>query len=216
MPQNKEDLPLSLAEINQGRAHIYQWFSHQFQAELTETQWQALATDQLSPFFELLAENGLTTEVEAYLSAVKRLLETKGAAARVILASDFAHAFLLSGQDSALPYAAAYDANAEGMLYGVTAQVMQQFLSGVGLTLSGRFKEPEDHLAVYLAVLSHLANNSSLVEQEQFIEQALSSWLPDFVAKCQTLNLQSQVYPHLAQLLMAFIKQDQLFLVTKQ
>lgn len=216
MPLSNDDQPLSLPEINQGRAHIYQWFSQQFQAELTDAQWQALVAGQLSPFFELLAENGLATEVDAYLKAVSQLVQTSGTAARVILASDFAHAFLLSGQDSALPYAAAYDNHAEGMLYGATAQIMQQFLSGVGLTLSSCFKEPEDHLAVYLAVLGHLANSVSLTEQKQFIDEALSSWLPEFVAACQTLNLQSHVYPRLAQLLLAFIRQDQLFLATKQ
>lgn len=211
--QNKMDEPaLTPAEINQARAYIYQWFSQQFQTELTELQWQAVVTGKLRPFFELLAENGLSTEVEAYETALAQLAESAGSKARLILASDFAHAFLLSGKDSVLPYAAAYDTNAQGMLYGATAEIMKQFLQGVGLALAKDFKEPEDHLAVYLAALSHMTQTTSLAEQKQFLDEALMSWLPSFTSSCQALSLQSAVYPALAQLLLAFIRQDLQFL----
>lgn len=210
---------LTLTEISAGRSYIYLWFSQQYQAELTEPQWQALVGDQLSPFFELLAENGLAAEVQDYTDAVAQLHKDFGAKARVVLASDFAHAFLLSGRESAMPYASAYDPNAEGLLYGAMAEVMRQFLAGAGLGLVKDFKEPEDHLAIYLAVLSHMAgavtqNNKAdmLVEQSRFIDEALTPWLSEFVAKCQTVGLQSDIYPALARLLEAFVTKDQQFL----
>lgn len=224
MHQDKTDFPneeaeLTLAEISEGRAHMYQWFSQQYQAELTEVQWQSLAGGELSPFFELLAENGLAAEVKDYTNAVAQLRSTAGTQARIRLASDFAHAFLLSGRESAMPYASAYDPDAEGLLYGAMAEVMKQFLAGAGLGLAKEFKEPEDHLAIYLAVLSHMAAAVTeehaaelLAEQNRFIDEALVPWLSDFVAKCQGLGLQSEVYPALARLLAAFVAQDQQFL----
>lgn len=217
--EQSPEAELTLAELNEGRSYMYQWFSQQYQAELTEDQWQALAGGELSPFFELLAENGLAVEVQDYTDAVAQLHKEFGAKARIVLASDFAHAFLLSGRESAMPYASAYDPDAEGLLYGAMAEVMKQFLAGAGLGLAKDFKEPEDHLAIYLAILSHMAGSATggdipvmLMEQNRFIDEALVPWLPAFVEKCQTLGLQTEVYPALARLLAAFLAQDQQFL----
>lgn len=215
MPQSNNSITLSVLEINQGRAVVYQWLSQQFQVELTQPQWQALASGQLDDFFQFLAETGLEKQVADYTDAVQQLAQQAGEQAHVFLRSDFAHAFLLSVKQSALPYAAAYDTDAKGMLYGATAEIMKQFLQQTGLALSKDFKEPEDHLSIYLAVLSHLAkqvteSNASvlLAEQRVFILEALAPWLADFVARCQQLPLQTAVYPALATLLAAFVEQD--------
>lgn len=213
---NRLDEPL-LAEVCQGRAQVYQWFSQQFQLELTQLQWQALASGAQAPFLAILAENGLSPEVKTFEAAVAALAPQEDA--YLVLASDFAHAFLLSDRNSALPYASAYDVEAQGQLYGLTAQVMQQFLASTGLALSPGFKEPADHLAIYLALLSHMAATDvrsdwpqALAQQKAFLEEALLTWLAAFVAKCQTVPLQSQVYPALANLLKAFVAQDHEFL----
>lgn len=219
MLQNNEHSPLTLLEVSQGRALTYQWLSQQFQLELTESQWQVLASGQLDSFFQLLSENGLELEVKSYLDAVELLANQAGASGHIVLRSDFAHAFLLSAKQSALPYAAAYDAAAKGMLYGPTAEIMRQFLLETGLALSKDFKEPEDHLSIYLAVLSHMATQvteanaaMALAEQRLFIIEAVEPWLADFVESCQRLQLQTGVYPALATLLAAFIDQDLYYL----
>lgn len=216
---NSNDSDLSLPELQAARAQIYQWFSQQFLTELTEAHWQALSQSQLAPFFELLAEIGLVAEVKAYTQAVQQLHQQYGDQARIRLASDFTHAFLLSGRDSALPYASAYEADADGQLYGVATQVMKQFLQDSALSVTADFNEPEDHLSVYLAVLSAMAANFSaplaqtqLEQQLDFINQALLPWLPQFVAAVQKVSLHSAVYPSLARLLLAYVQQDQQFL----
>lgn len=221
MTHQNNEIDLTLPEINQGRARIYQWFSQQFQQELTEPQWQALVQGELAPFFDLLAENGLAPQVQNYLTAINHLANAADNKARLVLASDFAHAFLLSGTDSALPYAAAYDPDAQGMLYGAAAEIMKEFLEGAGLKLASNFKEPEDHLVIYLAVLSHMADATAnintphaLTEQQVFMDEALLPWLSQFVAKCQGVDLQSQVYPTLAKLLESFVLKDRDFLAS--
>lgn len=215
MLQSDENSPLTLIELSQGRALTYQWLSQQFQAELSQQQWQALANGQLDSFFQFLTESGLGAEVKAYLFAVQELAAHAGAEAHIVLRSDFAHAFLLSAKQSALPYAAAYDADAKGMLYGVTAEVMRQYLQQTGLALSKDFKEPEDHLSIYLAVLSHMAGQvtednatSTLEAQRLFIVEALEPWLAQFVVSCEQVPLQTTVYSALAKLLAAFVAQD--------
>ncbi|MBP6562100.1 MAG: molecular chaperone TorD [Neisseriaceae bacterium] len=219
MTEQNRGLETDLAEVCQGRAQVYQWFSQQFQLELTALQWRAFAAGEQRPFLAVLAENGLGAEVAAYEAAVAALAPVDDA--YLVLASDFAHAFLLGEKSSALPYASAYDPEAQGQLYGVTAQVMQAFLASAGLALDGGFKEPADHVAIYLAVLGHMAQDGAhcadkaqLAQQQAFLEDALLSWLGAFVAKCQTVPLQSQVYPALATLLQAFVAQDHAFLAS--
>lgn len=219
LPANDMDDELSLTELHEARVQIYQWFSQQFLTELAEGPWQALSQHQLSPFFDLLTDLGLEAEVTAYTQALEQLKQQYGDEARIRLASDFAHAFLLSGRDSALPYASAYEADADGQLYGVATRVMKQFLQQVGLSLPAEFTEPEDHLVVYLVVLSALAapergkpEKTQLAQQLDFVEQALLSWLPQFVAAVQKVSLHSTVYPRLATLLLAYVQQDQRFL----
>lgn len=221
-PANSPDADLSLPELHAARAQIYQWFSQQFLTELSEEPWRALSQDQLAPFFELLAENGLKAEVQAYTEAVQQLHQRYGDQARVRLASDFTHAFLLSGRDSALPYASAYEADADGQLYGVATQVMKQFLQDSGLSVTSDFNEPEDHLSVYLAVLSAMAAQFSaplaqtqLEQQLDFMNQAVLPWLPQFVAAVQKVSLHGEVYPCLAQLLLAYMHQDQRLLTNQ-
>lgn len=219
LPANDMHDELSLTELHEARVQIYQWFSQQFLTELAEGPWQALCQHQLTPFFDLLTDLGLEAEVTAYTQAIERLKQQYGDEARIRLASDFAHAFLLSGRDSALPYASAYEADADGQLYGVATRVMKQFLQQIGLSLPAEFTEPEDHLVVYLVVLSALAaperskpEKKQLAQQLDFIEQALLSWLPQFVAAVQKVSLHSTVYPRLAILLLAYVQQDQRFL----
>ncbi len=220
---NSTESELSVSELHTARAHIYQWFSQQFLTELSEEQWQVLTQGQLAPFFELLAENGLESEVNGYTQAIQQLADQYGDQARIRLASDFAHAFLLSGRDSALPYASAYEANADGQLYGVATQVMKQFLREADLSVTTDFNEPEDHLAIYLAVLSTMAANftasqaaEQLQQQADFLEQALLPWLTPFVAAIPQDSLHSAVYPRLAQLLLAYVQQDQQFLTAQR
>ncbi|MBP6115961.1 MAG: molecular chaperone TorD [Neisseriaceae bacterium] len=210
---------LSLPEIGRSRATVYQWFSQQLRVELTSVQWQALAEGRQAQFFAVLAENDLAVEVQAYLEAVASLAKAEEAA--LLLASDFTHAFLLDEHSSALPYASAYEADGNGQLYGASAKIMHYFLQARGLVLNADFKEPEDHIAIYLAVLAHMANGDggvdkglTLAEQQRFLQEALLPWLPDFVDKCQALPLHSQVYPALLRLLQAFVAQDQAFLST--
>lgn len=219
LPVNTPDSDLSLAELHMARAQTYQWFSQQFLTELPEELWQVLLQGQLAPFFELLADQGLETEVSAYTQALQQLQQQYGDQARVRLASDFAHAFLLSGRDSALPYGSAYEKDADGQLYGLAREVMKQYLQDVGLSVSSTFNEPEDHLSVYLAVLGAMAAQfqaplaqTQIEQQLEFVNQALLPWLPQFVAAAQKVSLHAQVYPKLAQLLLAYVQQDQRFL----
>ena len=96
---------------------------------------------------------------------------------------------------------------------------MRAFLAEGGLQVQADFREPADHLAVYLAALAHwsrtmagLADEAAQAEaasqQAEFLATALLSWLPEFVARCQAIRVSSDFYPALAALLLAFVTAD--------
>ncbi|WP_228707646.1 molecular chaperone TorD family protein [Psychrobacter phenylpyruvicus] len=130
--------------------------------------------------------------------------------------------FLLSGHQSAPPYASYY-LEADKMLYGKPAQQMSQFLAEHELDLHPDFREPKDHLSIYLQVLSLWIQHGSeaegeelariAAEQSDFLQSALLNWLPKFNERCQAIRVKTQVYPALTDLLLHFVRADQQALV---
>ncbi len=95
---------------------------------------------------------------------------------------------------------------------------MRYFLANNHLALNADFKEPADHLAVYLALMQQWVLTSAdgdsadlqntATEQHAFLQQALMTWLPRFVKRCHTVNVLSGFYPAVAGLLLAFVSMD--------
>ncbi|HBI5029873.1 TPA: molecular chaperone TorD, partial [Salmonella enterica subsp. enterica serovar Pullorum] len=146
------------------------------------------------------------------LAASVALLEQKIAAlslrqdAQLELAADFCGLFLMTDKKSALPYASQYPQQEPGMI--------KHLLLEAGMEVNDDFKEPADHLAIYLELLSHL--HFSLGESFQqrrmnkLRQKTLSSlleWLPEFTNNCLKHDPYG-FYAALSQLLLAIVRFD--------
>ncbi|KAA0370276.1 molecular chaperone TorD [Salmonella enterica] len=176
-------------------------------------------------FFREVDDEGLiqlqSAEIADWLALLKRqparaasvaLLEQKIAAlslrqdAQLELAADFCGLFLMTDKKSALPYASQYPQQEPGMI--------KHLLLEAGMEVNDDFKEPTDHLAIYLELLSHL--HFSLGESFQqrrmnkLRQKTLSSlleWLPEFTNNCLKHDPYG-FYAALSQLLLAIVRFD--------
>lgn len=202
--------------INEQRASIYQWFGSLFALEQTKEQLECYQNHQLDNLYAVLTELGLSTEVNRFQKAMNNALQDDSVVLE--LAADFAQHFLLDDKVSTLPYASFY--LEDGKLYGDVETKMKEFLESNQLTISENFKEPADHLAIYLYLFAYWIRRSNDVndqvtvskEQSIFLENGLLNWLPEFVEKSQKQKLKYDIYPSLSALLLAFIKIDLLLL----
>ena len=202
--------------INEQRASIYQWFGSLFALEQTKEQLECYQNHQLDNLYAVLTELGLSTEVNRFQKAMNNALQDDSVVLE--LAADFAQHFLLDDKVSTLPYASFY--LEDGKLYGDVETKMKEFLESNQLTISENFKEPADHLAIYLYLFAYWirrsndVNDQVIVSKEQsiFLENGLLNWLPEFVEKSQKQKLKYDIYPSLSALLLAFIKIDLLLL----
>ncbi len=168
-------------------------------------------------FFREVDDEGLiqlqSAEIADWLALLSvALLEQKIAAlslrqdAQLELAADFCGLFLMTDKKSALPYASQYPQQEPGMI--------KHLLLEAGMEVNDDFKEPTDHLAIYLELLSHL--HFSLGESFQqrrmnkLRQKTLSSlleWLPEFTNNCLKHDPYG-FYAALSQLLLAIVRFD--------
>ena len=225
--ENLQELwPILMAK----RAEIYHWFAAIFALELTKEQIIAYQQGAISPLLSFLNESGFTRESKAVQSAIEQWdalgdIET----IQLELAADFASLFLLDGQHAALPYASYY-LEEDGDLFGDLEGAMKQLLADNQLMVDKAFNEPADHLAIILMVLARwsetdrsernsktlLNDQKTLVEritaQMQYIDDALLSWLPQFIARGGNIVVKSTFYSAVMKLLFAYLEADRQFL----
>lgn len=210
-----EEVTPDWAAISRSRADLYAWFSSLFAIELSDDAVAAYRQGQAEPLLAAFAAMGLEAEAQRLSQALQ------GWAAlphlRVELAADFARLFLYDARTAAAPYASAY---LDSQFFGEPHRQMQAFLRSGGLQVHADFKEPADHLAVFLAFMEdniRKAEHAAPEERPQaahiqadFLKEALLSWLPQFEARCQSLKGEtvSDFYPAAAAMLLAFIQAD--------
>ncbi|EOX1767399.1 molecular chaperone TorD [Vibrio cholerae] len=201
--------------LNEKRAEIYWWLSSLFFKELSEQDIARYHSAEVRTFLSGLAdEQSLSREVKHLVEALNRLQDRQDA--QLELAADFCDLFLKSDRDSALPYASVY--TDQGLLNGKPAQQMRELLSALGVKVEQNLNEPEDHLAIQLDFLAHLAISANQIEhsaqlslalqaQSDFISQHLLTWLPAFAERCTQFDAFG-LYSAAARLALAFIQQD--------
>lgn len=202
---------------NKARATLYRWFAEIFAREFNKQNLAELQ-QQYPALHQAFSELGLQAQSERLQKALNNLKVIPEVDRALELAADFAHMFLLSGHQSAPPYASYY-LDADKMLYGKPAQQMSKFLAEHELDLHPDFREPKDHLSIYLQVLSLWIQHGSdakgeelasiATEQSEFLQNALLNWLPKFNERCQVIQVKTQVYPALTELLLHFVQADQ-------
>ncbi|EGQ9321430.1 molecular chaperone TorD [Vibrio cholerae] len=201
--------------LNEKRAEIYWWLSSLFFKELSEQDIARYHSAEVRTFLSGLAdEQSLNREVKHLVEALNRLQDRQDA--QLELAADFCDLFLKSDRDSALPYASVY--TDKGLLNGKPAQQMRELLGAHGVKVEQNLNEPEDHLAIQLDFLAHLAISANQIEhsaqlslalqaQSDFISQHLLTWLPAFAERCTQFDAFG-LYSAAARLALAFIQQD--------
>ncbi|WP_391089606.1 molecular chaperone TorD [Vibrio sp. NH-UV-68] len=207
--------------FNEKRAEIYWWLSSLFAKELTEENLQQYHSAQIRSFLSGLGENAeLKPAVERVVDALNRLIDREDS--QLELAADFCDLFLKSDRDSALPYASMYIGK-NGLLNDTPAKELEALMNEHGVSVEHGLNEPVDHIAIVLDFLGHLIIRSNeleqqrhledaLIQQAQFIQAHLLSWVPQFVAKCQKLD-QFGFYAAIASLTEAFLKLDSHYLI---
>ena len=211
------------------RSEIYQWFAQIFSKELEKEEIQIYQDGALNTIFDLFIEIGLSLEVERFQAAITDLAKITDP--ELELKADFAACFLLDEKNGAMPYASLY-LSEDGMMYSEAERKMRELLSKSGLMILESFKEPSDHLAIYLSLLhkwcqqlrEEIENESNISEylyneylaQKTFIDDGILLWLPNRndrlnrIAHCQT-----GFYQALGALLVAFLFAESDFLTNE-
>jgi anaerobic sulfite reductase subunit A len=150
-----------------------------------------------------------------YLSGIERL-ENEQVIAE--LAADFAGLFLNASSHPAHPYESFYTSPEHLLMQEARDQVRQVYTTS-GLALSGKFREPEDHIALELEFMSHLCLRTvaaseagdlemtrvQLQSQREFLVDHLLRWAPRF---CEDLvrHAATDFYRALGHLLSDFLE----------
>lgn len=193
-------------------ACVYAWLALLFFREVDDEGLIQLQSAEIADWLALLKRQPALLKRQPALAASVALLEQKIAAlslrqdAQLELAADFCGLFLMTDKKSALPYASQYPQQEPGMI--------KHLLLEAGMEVNDDFKEPTDHLAIYLELLSHL--HFSLGESFQqrrmnkLRQKTLSSlleWLPEFTNNCLKHDSYG-FYAALSQLLLAIVRFD--------
>lgn len=202
---------------NSARSALYRWFADVFARELTPVilnEWQHNHTyDTIHEVFVSLGLEQYSERVKVAIDSLKQFPKDEQA---IELAADFAQLFLLSGDDSAPPYASYY-LSSDKHLYGEATAHMRRFLDSQALSLHPEFREPDDHLSVYFIVMSLWINSSSeqnldmvttAQQQIDFLDTALLNWMPKFTAHSHKINVKTDLYPALISLAKHFVLED--------
>ncbi|UNM97067.1 molecular chaperone TorD [Ignatzschineria rhizosphaerae] len=211
------------------RAETYQWFAQMFSQELDKEIIKIYQDGALNTMFNLFGEIGLSIEVDRFKEAIAQLASLENPALE--LKADFAACFLLDEASGAMPYASLY-LNEEGMMYSEAERKMRELLSKSGLAILESFKEPSDHLAIYLSLMhkwceqlhkeikkevdtqSYLHNE--YLAQKSFVDNGILMWIPSWNNRLARItNCKTDFYQALGALLMAFLLADSDFLANE-
>lgn len=205
--------------ICQHRATIYAWFSGLFAKELDANGIAHLLSAPVGQWLSALAtEESLTSAVNQFQQKLSALNLRNDAV--IELSADFAGLFLMPKPVETQPYASVHiDSTTTPKFRQQACATVQAQLVSLGLSVNSAFNEPEDHLAVLLELIGHLAYATSeqndqqqqlLALQKQQIAQLLG-WLPAFSQACQQHD-PFGFYASLSHLMVKFIQSDYLWL----
>ncbi|XXQ68245.1 molecular chaperone TorD [Neisseriaceae bacterium B1] len=208
----------TFALVSQQRAALYCFFSDWLAREREQKDLAYYQTEDYQKVCALLTACGLENEVNRFQAALNTALTLPDN--QIEMAADFASSFLLAADYCATPYASWY-LEADKRLYGDIEKRMRDFLKENALRLNPKFKEPADHLSVFLSLMAFWIEQNAesddalqiAKEQAEFIQAALLNWLPTWENRCQKIVLTTDVYPALASLLLQFVQADLNYLI---
>lgn len=202
--------------FNEQRAEIYWWLSGVFAKTLTKHDLDTYHTVPVRSFLTGMGANtGLKHAIEQLINALNRIRNRSDALSA--LASNYMQLFNASDKPAAPPYASAYIDTTDSP-ENAPAQLMSEIMQQRGITSPDSNNGPADHIALELDILANMIIRSNelekpghiqqaLLEQKQFIQQHLLTWLPSFRDNCIRHDT-SGFYAALAMLLVDFCQLD--------
>ena len=181
------------------RGHLYRWLSRLFLRELTEAEVCAYIGGDGRQLLHDLADD---PAMGPGASAMARRFDgdpDSGDLTRT-LAGAYGRLFHgFGGRRTVPPYQSVHESE-EGATHGEAWRRMRVVLSDLALSAPEGFSEPEDHVAVQLAVMAHLcglagdaaergdmaALGQALDRQRTFLTEHLLAWVPAFCGDCRT------------------------------
>lgn len=208
-----------LQALMEARAFAYRMLANAFLAEPARDQIQALATSgavSAFPFAEdsEAIQQGMA-EVEAYLSDPANAT----AEAHDALLWDYTRMFIGPGKLAAPPWESAYS-NEERLLFQEQTLQVRQVFRSYGLVLATAPSNPEDHIGLELDFMYHtcrLAMEQAprlvqiLNDQQDFLNEHLLAWAPDFAADV-VKSANTGFYCGMARMLNGFLRTDRAIL----
>ena len=210
-----EELPV----LMEARAFAYRLLANAFLAEPVREQVQALAATSAVRSFPFADESELIqqgmTEVEAYLAD-----PANGTAeAFEALLWDYTRMFIGPGRLAAPPWESAYS-NEERLLFQEQTLQVRQVFRSYGLVLASAPSNPEDHIGLELDFMYHTCRLAAeqparivqiLSDQQDFLNEHLLTWAPDFAADV-VKSANTGFYRGMARMLNGFLRIDRTIL----
>ncbi len=214
---------LTSTQIAANRAALYRWFALAFFAPPTAAEVLDMREGQAHQLLtSLAAVPGASQGVPAMAEVL-----ASGTPAELASTISCAHARLfygVGGHETALPYRSIYSSE-RGLLCQQATTEMERVLRQHRLRLEANVCEPSDHLSIQLEVMAQLAlrfvessqqGSGALatlnVEQADFLNAQLLSWLPQFSRRVGEVD-DLGFHAGLAAVLLAVLEQDHAYLV---
>lgn len=208
-----------LQVLMEARAFAYRVLANAFLAEPVRDQIQALAASGAVRAFPFAQDSELIgqgmAEVEAYLGDPAH----GTAEAHDALLWDYTRMFVGPGKLAAPPWESAYSNEDRLLFQEQTLQVRQVFRS-YGLVLATAPSNPEDHIGLELDFMYHTCRLAVeqpdrmvqiLSDQQDFLNEHLLAWAPDFAADVLK-SANTGFYRGMARMLNGFLRTDRTIL----
>ena len=194
-----QDVPLA-----RERAALYAWFATVYAEEMPEDRLAGWLGHGADPLLQALADGGMDHEVQAVRHSLEAMAGIPDV--QLELAADYAQCFLLDARSSAPLYASCYQPETAPRLFGATADHLAAYMASHDLRTDPDCREPMDHLAMELELLSWMILNDPPAAQA--MQQDLLDWLPAFNERCQSISDRFGFYPAITALLLQVVLND--------
>ena len=194
-----QDVPLA-----RERAALYAWFATVYAEEMPEDRLAGWLGHGADPLLQALADGGMDHEVQAVRHSLEAMAGIPDV--QLELAADYAQCFLLDARSSAPLYASCYQPETAPRLFGATADHLAAYMASHDLRTDPDCREPMDHLAMELELLSWMILNDPPAAQA--MQQDLLDWLPAFNERCQSISDRFGFYPAITALRLQVVLND--------
>ena len=206
-----------IAQMMDGRAASYKFFSDALLHEFTSEQIEQLKT--------LAADDGASAEVAAAISTIRRYLAHAGSDPRTDLACDYARIFLSAGVNDGItaePYESVFTSEEHLLMQDARDDALRIYRAN-GVDVDASLRMPEDHLGLELEFMSVMATRTAQVlraseldrdelarlarVQTGFLKVHILNWVDQLAAKVDEFA-KLPLYPAMMRIIIAYASDD--------